>query len=230
MLVIETATLLYHSYPAIMHPNLKVIAAAFGSITIESFLLMICVNIYLLKNRFGEHGLPVVFGIFSTIMTLFFMDAFSPQATAVVVCMRVFVSVLFGLINYLLGEIFTKKYKEHQQEKIHRDQLLTDNEQLLQNNEQLLQNKEHLEKRIQDLKYEKEVLHTENVQYKLQNHDQLVTDHDQLVSKHEQLLSNYDQLVSKHDQLLTEVHELKAHKENCIAKHSRPKTLVKKID
>jgi hypothetical protein len=215
MLVIDTATLLYHSFPVLMHPALRLIASAFGSVTIEAFLLMISVNMYLLRHRFGQNALPITFGFFSAIMTLFFMEAFDTTATTIVICMRFFVALVFGLINYLLSEVFIKKWDEYQQ-------TLTTCDQLQIDHDRLLENEEIMRKNAKDLEYELQALHTENVQLKSLNHDQLVSDHEQLLTAHDLLLTKHHQNMS----LLQELEQLREHRNHCLQKHSRPKNTI----
>lgn len=112
MLIIDTATLLYTSFPVIMNEYAKITASCFGAVTIEAFLLMVSVNLYLFHGSYGIKSIPIIFGIFSMLMTLFFMDTFT-DSDLVVTYKRVFISFIFGTINYLLCEVFVKKWQEH---------------------------------------------------------------------------------------------------------------------
>lgn len=112
MLIIDTATLLYTSFPPYMLEWTKIVASVVGSVTIEGFLLMISVNMYLLEKSYGKKTIPFIFGIFSTIMTLFFFETFN-EYDLVITSKKIFVSLIFGSINYLLSEVFVEKWKEY---------------------------------------------------------------------------------------------------------------------
>ncbi|HTF80096.1 MAG TPA: hypothetical protein VL947_00170 [Cytophagales bacterium] len=123
MLVIDTATLLYTSFPDYMNTWAKAVAACVGSITIEAFLLMVSVNMYLMSGIYGKRFIPIMFGVISMVMTLFFMDTFT-YSDPVVTLKRVFISFIFGAINYLLSEIFVKKWQEHLNDNDLQDKLI----------------------------------------------------------------------------------------------------------
>lgn len=114
-LIIDTATLLNSSFPAQMSETAKAIASTAGAITLECFMLLISVNTHLFTSKSKQ--IPVFMGVSSTIMTLFFLETFT-STDAHIISKRVFVALLFGFINYMLGELFTKKWNEFKNSEI----------------------------------------------------------------------------------------------------------------
>lgn len=116
-LIIDTATLLYTCLPDDMLWLARLLSSCFGAFTLEAFLLAIVVNMHL----FSKHtkAVPFVLGTSTTIMKLFFLEAFSSPSVEIAF-KRVFVACMFGFASFMFGELFTKKW----QEKL-KDQLLT---------------------------------------------------------------------------------------------------------
>ena len=114
-LIIDTATLLNSSFPAQMSETAKAIASTAGAITLECFMLLISVNTHLFTSK--TKLIPVFMGVSSTVMTLFFLETFT-STDVHVASKRIFVSLLFGFINYMLGELFTKKWNEFKNSQI----------------------------------------------------------------------------------------------------------------
>lgn len=146
MLVIGTGYVLYTSFPVSMNDTLRLVSCSMGSISIEGFLLMVSVNMYLLSPTYGKKGIPLIFGLFSMIMTLFLLEAFTTD-DPIVTCKRVFMSLEFGLINYLLSEVFVKKWEEH----VKNEQLSTEMEMLKLVVDQQNSDLEGQQKEAQDL-------------------------------------------------------------------------------
>lgn len=170
-----TATLLWDSF-AHMHPIPRIISSILMAAVIDGFMLVITVNMYLMKDRFGNHILPIVFGIFSTVMTLFFLEAFDVEQETITMCKKWFLSIVIGTINYLLNEIFIKKWEEHIANENEENRLLEENEKLKERMAELAKELEAFDHRVITL--QSQVDHFRSLDYDglMIKHHQLVTD------------------------------------------------------
>jgi len=157
MLVIGTGYVLYTSFPMTMPMVLRLVSCSMGAITIEGFLLMVSVNMYLLSAAYGKRVIPLIFGLFSMIMTLFLLETFT-EGDLIVTCKKVFMSLEFGMINYLLSEVFVKKWEEY----IKNEELGKEMEMLKLVVEQQNSDLEAQQKEVQDLLRQIDRLQTGN--------------------------------------------------------------------
>lgn len=106
--VVGTAFIIYMCLPVGIQFEYKIVAACLGSFVIESFLLVVSANNHLIG---GTVIIPILFGVFSTTMSLFVLDPFN-ESDIIVTYKKFFLSLELGLIDYLMSYLFVKKWDE----------------------------------------------------------------------------------------------------------------------
>ncbi len=120
--VIDASVLFYRAFPTDMPEALKLVASSFLGFAIAFPLLLTAVNRKLLA-KFGE-TFPIVFAVFSAIMTAFFFDVFAAEGKDLSWYWLVgFLSVFVGLIDYLYAHLFVEKFAIEVVEELASDQL-----------------------------------------------------------------------------------------------------------
>lgn len=120
-LVIDGAVLLFKSFPADIPFGIKLAACVLLGFAIAWSLLLTSVNSGLLKRWNTEWfsiGFPEVFGLCTVAMSLFFFDVWNLPAEThwSKPLLMVFLSVLFGVVEYLYCFIFVAKLREKHSE------------------------------------------------------------------------------------------------------------------
>ncbi|MBU2914551.1 hypothetical protein [Reichenbachiella agariperforans] len=114
--IIHASTLIYRALPDDMVIEFKLVASAALGFSMVLPLLLTAVNSELLPKWYSNNnwvGFPMLFGVFTIIMTLFFFDVFEAKGKSMSwYFLNVFISLFFGLIDYLYVFLFVAKYKE----------------------------------------------------------------------------------------------------------------------
>jgi len=115
-LIIDAGILVYRAFPA-MPEAFKLVASALLGFALAFPLLLSSVNSYILKEvkiLWWSISFPMIFAGFTVFMSLLFFGAFDPQPTWTNsnYILVYFLSVFFGLIEYLYADLFVKKNKQ----------------------------------------------------------------------------------------------------------------------
>lgn len=115
-LIIDAAILVHRSFPEIPAP-FKIVASALLGFALAFPLLLSSVNSYILKDLrvlWFTISFPMLFAGFTVFMSLLFFRAFDPQPTWNMsnYILVYFLSIFFGLIEYLYADLFVKKNQQ----------------------------------------------------------------------------------------------------------------------
>lgn len=152
------ATSLFYSVIEIQHNSIRLVASIFLGIAVSLTLLTVSVN----SNLLAQNKWQIVFAICSFIMLLFVFKVISSKhLDHSQYALRIFLSLLLSIIEYLYSHLFVIKYNDHQnqsEEVLRQEKLSLDYQKLTVDHEKLTVDHESISKDYAKLLIYKEAL------------------------------------------------------------------------